>query len=204
VQQDRCWFGYGLEQIRARPWWWLSLVPAKLGFTFDHESFAVEYLHEARPDAWPEPRRTAVRDATTTAHRLLLAAACLGCVAFPLMRNRKGAAAQSALLLVVAGLGALALSAGAPMFWPMAVFLAAVPWLSLPGSPVFSPALKLATSLLATTIVTHAVFFGEDRYHVVVTPVLALFAAYALSANPRIRGRSEAPGFDQAPAKPET
>jgi hypothetical protein len=30
-----------------------------------------------------------------------------------------------------------------------------------------------------TTVVTHAVFFGEDRYHVVVTPVLALLAAGA-------------------------
>jgi hypothetical protein len=189
VQQDRCWFRYGLEQIRARPWWWLSLVPAKLGFTFDHESFAVEYLHEARPDAWPEPRRAAVRDATTTAHRLLLAVACLGCVAFPLMRHRKGAAAQSALLLVVAALGALALWGGSPTFWPMAIFLAVVPWLRLPGSPAFAPALTLGTSLLATTIVMHAVFFGEDRYHVVVTPVLALFAAHALSARFGLRGR---------------
>jgi hypothetical protein len=38
----------------------------------------------------------------------------------------------------------------------------------------------LASALLATTIATHAVFFGEDRYHVVVTPVLALMAAAAL------------------------
>jgi len=35
-------------------------------------------------------------------------------------------------------------------------------------------------SLLATTILTHAVFFGEDRYHVVVTPILAILAAGAL------------------------
>jgi hypothetical protein len=34
--------------------------------------------------------------------------------------------------------------------------------------------------LLGTTLVTHAVFFGEDRYHMVVTPVLALMAAAAL------------------------
>jgi len=38
----------------------------------------------------------------------------------------------------------------------------------------------LGVSLLATTLFTHAVFFGEDRYHVVVTPVLALLAAAAL------------------------
>ena len=49
------------------------------------------------------------------------------------------------------------------------------------------PALLLPLSLLATTLVTHAVFFGEDRYHMVVTPVLALLAAAALrgSGTPR-------------------
>jgi hypothetical protein len=35
VQQDRCWLDYGVGQIRAHPWHWLALVPAKLGFTFD-------------------------------------------------------------------------------------------------------------------------------------------------------------------------
>ena len=58
VQQDRCWTQYALGQIEAHPWHWLSLVPAKLGYSFDHESFAIEYLHEARPEAWPEPKRT--------------------------------------------------------------------------------------------------------------------------------------------------
>jgi hypothetical protein len=182
VQQDRCWFAYGVEQIRSRPWWWLSLVPAKLGYTFDHESFAVEYLHEALPDAWPEPRRVAVRELTTAAHRLLLAAACLGCIAFPVTRRGRAAVGQGLLLLLVGVLGWFALSADQPSFWPMAVFLAVVPWVPVPGQPPFPMALKLSASLLATTIVTHAVFFGEDRYHVVVVPVLALFAAHALVA----------------------
>src|SRR6202020_1486026 len=42
VQQDRCWLEVGLDEIAAHPGHWLSLVPAKLGFTFDHESFAIE------------------------------------------------------------------------------------------------------------------------------------------------------------------
>jgi hypothetical protein len=37
----------------------------------------------------------------------------------------------------------------------------------------------MAVSLLATTALAHAVFFGEDRYHVVATPVLCLLAAAA-------------------------
>jgi hypothetical protein len=190
VEQDRCWMHYGLGQIAARPWRWLALVPAKLGFTFDHESFAVEYLHEARPDAWPPATRERAREATTLFHRLLLAAAALGAVAFPVVsRTRrssgaavKGAAAatQGALLAAAGLLALLGLAIDSPVFWPLAVFAAIVPWLPLPGRPSTSVAMRLAVALLGTTAVTHAVFFGEDRYHVVVTPVLALLAAAAL------------------------
>jgi hypothetical protein len=90
------------------------------------------------------------------------------------------------------GLVALALAADAPTFWPFAVFVSLVPWLPLPGRPDFPPALLLPVALLGTTLVTYAVFFGEDRYHVVVTPVLALLAAAAL------RTRSETPATRSA------
>jgi hypothetical protein len=180
VQQDRCWLAYGLHEIEAHPWRWLGLVPAKLGYTFDHESFEVEYLHEARPEAWPEPARAQGRDATTLAHRLLLAAAALGAVAFPAPRGRRGLPAQGALLAAGAGLGALAFASPTPSFWPLALFAAVVPWLPLPGRPPRRPAMEQALGLLATTIAMHAIFFGEDRYHVVVTPVLAMLAAAAL------------------------
>jgi 4-amino-4-deoxy-L-arabinose transferase-like glycosyltransferase len=180
VQQDRCWLHVGLAEIRERPLRWLSLIPKKLGFTFDHESFAVEYLHEARPELWAEPLRSRAREFTTFIHRLLLAAAALGAVAFPLRRQRSGASAQGALLVAVGLLVGLAFVGDSPSFWPLAIFAATVVWLELPGSPPRTVALCLATSLLATTILVHAVFFGEDRYHVVVTPVLALLAAAAL------------------------
>jgi len=183
VQQDRCWLQYGLAQIKAHPWHWLSLAAAKLGYTFDHESFAVEYLHEARPEAWPEVTRENARAVTTLAHRLLLAAAALGCVAFPASRDPRRtaeAASQGALLAVAALLGALAFASSSPAFWPLAIFAAVVPWLPFAGRPGATPALLLGVSLLATTEVVHAVFFGEDRYHVVATPVLALLAAAAL------------------------
>jgi hypothetical protein len=183
VQQDRCWLQYGEQQILADPLRWLSLVPKKLGFTFDHESFAVEYLHEARPEAWPEDRRASARAATTGAHRVLLAAAALGGVAFPAARRRPrgpGSRVQAVLLAIVAAVGALAFVGDSPAFWPLAVLAAAIPCLPLAGRPPLPGALLLGVALLATTIVTHAVFFGEDRYHVVVTPVLAMLAAAAL------------------------
>jgi hypothetical protein len=180
VEQDRCWTRYGLAQIAARPWHWLSLVPAKLGYTFDHESFAIEYLHEARPDSWPDAKRSTARAATTVAHRLLLAAAALGSIAFPLARRGRGAAVQGAALVVACALGVVAFSSDTPSFWPLALFAALVPWLPLQGRPPARPALLLGAALLATTAATHAIFFGEDRYHVIVTPVLALLAAAAL------------------------
>jgi 4-amino-4-deoxy-L-arabinose transferase-like glycosyltransferase len=193
VQQDRCWLKYGLDEIRARPWRWLSLVPAKLGFTFDHESFAVEYLHEARPEAWTEERRVRVRESTTLVHRLLIAAAALGCIAFPrillapateedggLALAMRAAATQGGLLVTAIVLGAFGLATDSPAFWPLAVFAATVPWIPFAGRPPFPTALLLGVALLATLLVTHAVFFGEDRYHVVVTPVLAMLAAGAL------------------------
>ena len=185
VQQDRCWLKYGLEQIREHPWHWLSLVPAKLGFTFDHESFAVEYLHEAMPEEWPDARRERARKLTTLAHRLLVAAASLGCIAFPRRRRARGAATQGALYAAAAGLGIVALTCDSPAFWPLAVFAGVVPWLPLAGRPTVPDSVLLGAVLLLTTLLAHAVFFGVDRYHMVVTPVLALLAACALrpSAN---------------------
>jgi hypothetical protein len=117
---------------------------------------------------------------TTLTHRLLLAASALGGIAFPLLRGARPAAAQGALLVCAAALGAVAFAGASPSFWPLAVWAATVPWLRTPGHPPTPVALKLPLALLATTIGTHAVFFGEDRYHMVVAPVLAILAAAAL------------------------
>ena len=182
VQQDRCWFDYGVREIRENPVRWLALIPAKLGFTFDHESFAVEYLREARPAAWPEDRRVLVRGMTTLVHRMLVAAAMLGCIAFRFGEGRHRSVTQGALLVLVALLGYIGFASGTPTFWPMVIFVSIVPWLPLPGRAEWPPALLLPIAMLATTVVTHAVFFGEDRYHEVVTPVLCMLAAAALRA----------------------
>jgi hypothetical protein len=180
VQQDRCWFGYGVEQIRRDPLRWLRLMPVKLGFTFDHESFAVEYLHEARPLAWPDDRRAFFRGVTSTAHRVLVVFAALGVCA--VARRGVGAIVQGCLLVVTCALSYVA-CAGPPTFWPLVVFLSTVPWLPLPGRARWPAALGLPVAFLGTTVITHAVFFGEDRYHLVVTPVLAILAAAAFRSS---------------------
>jgi 4-amino-4-deoxy-L-arabinose transferase-like glycosyltransferase len=182
VQQDRCWFAYGVAEIEDHPWHWLRLIPAKLGYTFDHESFAVEYLHEARPDDWPERQRLAVRALTTLVERLLVCAAAFGTVALvfrPRTRaERVGALVQGVVLAVVVVLVVVACT-DPPAFWPLVLVASAVPWLPLPGRAGWPPPLKLPVALLASTVLTHAVFFGEDRYHIVVVPVFALLAAAA-------------------------
>jgi hypothetical protein len=199
VQQDRCWLAAGVQMIRADPKAWLHRVPAKLGYTFDHESFAVEYLHQARPEDWPDARRTLGRGVLSGVHRVLVVLAALACVAWNLRprgryslppvsprapgvpkRLRLGAVVQGALLAGLAALTGYAFLADAPTFWPLVVATSVVPWLPLPGRPEFPPALRLPLVLLGTTVLTHAVFFGEDRYHIVVVPVLCLFAAAAL------------------------
>ena len=180
VQQDRCWLEYGIANIRSTPGRWLALVPAKLAFTFDHESFAVEYLHEARPAAWPEERRVFWRGVLTAVHRVLVAAAALAFVAFVVRGRERARVVQTALLGGLALAAYMAFAAGTPTFWPIVVVACALPWLPLPGRPPAHPALLMSVSLVATTVLTHAIFFGEDRYHVVATPVLCLLAAAAL------------------------
>jgi hypothetical protein len=202
VQQDRCWLAYGIANIEENPGRWLGLIPAKLSNTFDHESFAVEYLREARPADWPEERRVAWRSAITGLHRLLVVASPLAFVALivPQRLRRRGSAAscrredvpevaarddreaivQGALLALVAVSGLLGISADTPTFWPIVVGTSVLGVLPLPGRPALPPALLLSIVLLATTALTHAVFFGDDRYHMVTTPALCLLAAAVL------------------------
>ena len=182
VQQDRCWEEVGRAKIAADPWRWLSKAPLKLAQTFDHESFAIEYLHEADPSSWPEGRRVAARELLTAFHRLLLALAALCVVRLP----RWDAQARGAFFAQL-GLGALMLSVAAYAalsdahpFYLLAVLTPLVAPLPLPGRPAHGPAGGYLLSLLAATALTHVVFFGEDRYHLVVTPLLCVFAAAAL------------------------
>lgn len=182
VQQDRCWGAVGRASIAKDPLRWLGLIPKKLGHTYDHESFAIEYLREADPAAWPEARRVAGRGLLTLFHRLLLVAAALSVVAFVGLRERDSKQQYSqwalGLLVLAASLYAF-LDIRHPFFWlPALLPLAAL--LPLPGRPRHGPVGRYLFALLAATSLTHAVFFGDDRYHLVVTPALCILAAAAL------------------------
>lgn len=174
VQQDRCWLAYGLAHIKNDPRRFLSLVPKKLGYTFDHESFQVEYLHEARPAAWPDEKRARGREIVSNVHRVLLVCAAFGAVAFA-PRKR----IQVALVAALAMATYVAMSAKEPTFWPFAVVAFVLPFVPFPGRPRLPPGLAMAAGLLGTTALAHTLFFGEDRYHVVASPAIVLLACAA-------------------------
>lgn len=196
VQQDRCWAKVGRDVIRTDPAQWLALVPKKLSHTYDHESFAIEYLREANPAAWPEERRIAARALLTTFHRILLAVAALSCVALGSFRGRVNVrwATQTLALLAMGTLVGHAFVDDSHAFYRLAALLPLFALLPLPGRPRQGPVGRYLLGLLAVTTLTHAIFFGDDRYHIVVTPALCILAAAALrsSANERSEAGVEA------------
>jgi hypothetical protein len=180
VQQDTCWRNEALRWIAEDPWRWAKLIPAKLSFTFDHESFPIGYLAEANPKAWPEERRAKGRLILNIAHRSLLVLAVLGLIALPVHARRLPRLTQIAALVAVALFVVLSLSSDPKPFWPLAVAIPLLAFARLPGSPPLTGLVAYLGFAVASVCVTHAIFFGEDRYHIVVTPVLCLLAACAL------------------------
>jgi hypothetical protein len=68
-------------------------------------------------------------------------------------------------------------------FYVLALAVAVFGWFRLPGGPPRGPVMRWALLALLGTLATHAVFFGEDRYHIVITPMLCLLAAGAFRAH---------------------
>lgn len=201
VQQDRCWAAVGRAKIKENPRRWLALIPKKLGHTFDHESFAIEYLREADPGSWPESRRVAGRALLTFFHRLLLVAAALSVVSW-VGRERRERALTVSQWSLLAGVVAATVYAFAdlrhPFFWlPTLLPLAAC--LPLAGRPLQGPVGRYLLALLGATTLTHAVFFGDDRYHLVVTPILCILAAAALRSTDESAHQAEPSGASRVP-----
>ena len=182
VQQDRCWAQIGLSIIAEDPAHWLGLVPKKLGQTYDHESFAIEYLREADPASWPESRRVAGRALLTVFHQMLLVAATLGLIALPSPRRvgGTGTIVQGALLAAVLLFTLYAFSGDQHPFWVLAAVMPFLGLVPLPGAPPAPTVERFLLAFVFATTLTHAVFFGDDRYHLVVTPAFAILAASAL------------------------
>jgi hypothetical protein len=197
VQQDRCWAKVGLGVIQSDPAGWIALIPKKLAHTFNHESFAVGYLAEANPGAFAGERRESVRATTTVFHHVLMLLASLAGVGFvrPSVSTLRALwkrpldwlrgvnpwqLVQPLLALAVVGWVAYALmDPEHPFFW-LIVFAPLLLWLRLPGAPPTSGVGQFLSGLVLTTSLTHALFVGDDRYHMTISPVLCILAAAAL------------------------
>ncbi|MBI2392656.1 MAG: glycosyltransferase family 39 protein [Deltaproteobacteria bacterium] len=179
VAQDRCWSRYGVATIRRDLGRWLSLVPAKLHYTLDAEWFPINYLREARPDLVSAATHVAIGKGLTAAQHALVFAAALAAIGWsrPHRTNRRAWVTQTALLLAVLALATRCLDPREPSVWPLAVIACVLPFVPLPGAPRRTGAELGVAALILTTLATHAIFFGEDRYHLVATPAFALLAA---------------------------
>lgn len=179
VEQDRCWSRYGVSIIKRDFGRWLSLVPAKLHYTLDAEWFPINYLREARPDLVSARAHIVIGKALTAMLHLLVVAAALGTLGWsrPTRTRRSTYALQFALFLGVLALATRCLDPRAPSVWPLGVVACLLPFVPLPGSPRRTAAELAVAGVILTTLITHAIFFGEDRYHLVATPAFAILAA---------------------------
>ena len=190
VAVDRCLGAKAREAIVRDPAAFLALVPAKLSYAIDYEAFPVEALHEAHPERVPEGLRRASWRVLMAIHQALL----LGCAAMVLRGRRRGAWLFAAAVAL-----APMLVLGRPSSGGVALALGAL----LLTEP--SPLDRLVGTVMLVFLGTHAVFFGEDRYHVVLEALLALPLATRLFADARPhrrRGGSGAAESAAAPAEP--
>ncbi|APR99329.1 hypothetical protein BCY86_00535 [Pajaroellobacter abortibovis] len=176
VQQDRCWLHYGLAHIQAEPLRWLALIPRKLHYTFDYETFAVEYLAQANPERWTERDRKLGWYALTWFHDALV------CMAVVAMIRLGWSAAKPLQAGIWIGVGALSVTVATWLqkevaVWPLVVLISLLPWLRTSSTSSWPLPFQLSFVWIALTAMTHIIFFGEDRYHIVITPMLCIFAA---------------------------
>jgi hypothetical protein len=129
---------------------------------------------------------------------MLLAAAALGLIALPSPRRLRafGAATQGLLLLGVLGYAVYAAVSYEHPFWVLAVALPVLGFVRLPGSPPIGGVDRFLLGWIFVTSVTHVVFFGDDRYHLVITPAFCILASSGLR---RLAARTPTPVPAEAP-----
>ncbi len=182
AEKDACFGQAALERIRERPLAWLSLVPAKLGATFDIRAPAAQYFHRAASQHFGESAKWVV-GALETVWGRTMGALALFALWRAGRRARRGLGSEgqrnlSTALALVGGLGFL--SPWGALGVVFLVGLAVAEWRVLWAMPSFG----FAPVTLAATALTHAVFFGADRYSLVASGLLACLAGGALGRTP--------------------
>lgn len=165
---DACWSRTARTWVRADPLRWARLAPVKLGYTFDRQTFAVAYLAQTDVARWAGGRARAAMIGVSLAQIGVLALAAI--TAAEAWRRARARWVARAL---VGALGVAGLVTG--VAWPLALVVACAGTAALARSG--ERALGWAGWVVATIVLTHAVFFGEDRYQVVAVPLMCLLAS---------------------------
>ncbi len=161
AEKDACFEREAKRAIAAHPLAWMAKAPKKLATTFDYFGAGPWYLHASNPSAFPDAAKEAWGALETVASRALLACAL---AAFALTRG----AARVPRAVAALG-GAFAIS---PAGWVAYLLLAVVIAIDRKRSRFEA----FAALLIASTALTHAVFFGAGRYGLVVAPFVAILA----------------------------
>jgi len=171
--KDACFLRAGTRALAHDPLRWLSLVPRKLGETFDYAGAAGFYLHSSNPDAFGERAKVALGVAETAWERAVVALALLAVARTdgPRPRSRRA----------VALLSSLSLFARAAFIAHLGL-LGAAGLLLGKGGLGLRPVVVLAAGTVLGTAIVHAAFFGAGRYSLVCFPALAALAGTALTA----------------------
>lgn len=168
ADKDRCFGQAGARNIRQHPLAFLALVPRKLGVTFDYFGAPGHYLHTSNYRQFDESRKVLLGVVETLFERVVLLAAI-----FAVARDERGVRGWSRRR----GLTALPAALGALMRWGwVGYFGFALNALLCAKELLKRPLAALAAALVATTALTHAVFFGAGRYGFVCAAVLCLAA----------------------------
>ncbi|MBK8258569.1 MAG: glycosyltransferase family 39 protein [Polyangiaceae bacterium] len=217
AEKDVCFGAAARREIAEHPLRWLALAPQKWAVTFNYAGAGPWYLNASNPQAFSDKDKTAWGGVEIVFERAALAAA-IGVVAFPfvrrtirdLRRRPRSISPRDLAVILLALLGfvaAFSLHAwvsffvGGPLFWLGASWLAhsAAPSpdrsASLP--PGRTTLLLVSGAVLASLVITHAVFFGAGRYSLVAFPFVTTVAALAFSQRPRATPKAEGPDGEQ-------
>ncbi len=163
--KDRCFEQAAVGLIRRQPLRWLSLVPAKLAYTFEYCGAAGWYLHASNPAAFDDRAKVRLGAVETVWQRVLMVLALLALARAEGPRRRlRGIISLVSVVLMFL-----------PLAWLGVVGLVAAGLLLGRRLEAHPPA-ALAVACLAATLATHAVFFGAGRYSL---PCFTLLAALA-------------------------
>jgi hypothetical protein len=165
-ETDACFGHEATAAIRRAPFAWLAGARKKLDATFDYGGIGGYYLFLSNPDAFPWRAVIGAGAVETLFERatILLALLGVGRAAGPRERLRLGVVAVGVLfsVLIPGWVAVVALC--------VAMGLLGLRWL------LDHPLHAATLSVLATTAVVHAVFFGAARYALLAAPLVTALA----------------------------